>query len=64
MDQDPTQNELDQIDAIQAAMFAEGPGTGEAHGHYTNMMNAQYTRLGVGLLEVSGQLYLTNDFSN
>jgi Cysteine-rich secretory protein family len=64
MASDPTTNELDQIDSIQAAMFAEGPGTGEAHGHYTNMMNAQLTRLGVGLLEVNGQLYLTNDFSN
>ncbi len=61
---DPTTNELDQIDSIQKAMFDEGPGTGEAHGHYTNMMNAQYTRLGVGLLEVNNQLYLTNDFSN
>jgi hypothetical protein len=60
---DPTQNELDQIDGIQKAMFDEGPGAGEAHGHYTNMMNPDYHRLGVGLLEVGGQLYLTNDFS-
>jgi hypothetical protein len=64
MASDPTTNELDQIDSIQLAMFNEGPGTGEAHGHYTNMMNAQYRRLGVGLLEVNGQLYLTNDFSD
>ena len=63
MSNDPTQNELLQIDDIQKAMFNEGPGAGEAHGHYTNMMNAAYKRLGVGLLEVSGQLYLTNDFS-
>jgi uncharacterized protein YkwD len=61
---DPTTNEMDGIDAIQLAMFNEGPGAGEAHGHYTNMMNAQYMRLGVGLLEVNGALYLTNDFSN
>lgn len=61
---DATTNEMDQIQAIQAAMFAEGPGSGEAHGHYTNMMNAEYTRLGVGLVEVSNSLYLTNDFSN
>jgi hypothetical protein len=61
---DPVQNEMSQIDQIQQAMFNEGPGAGEAHGHYTNMMNAQYTRLGVGLLEdPSGMLYLTNDFS-
>jgi uncharacterized protein YkwD len=45
-------------------MIDEGPGQGEAHGHYTNMMNPELTRLGVGLLEVNGQLYLTNDFSD
>ena len=57
---DPTQNELTQIDQIQAAMFGEGP----SGGHYQNIMNPQFTRLGVGLLEVSGGvLYLTNDFS-
>jgi hypothetical protein len=61
---DPVQNEMTQIDQIQAAMFAEGPGQGEAHGHYMNMMNSQFTRLGVGLLEINGSLYLTNDFSN
>src|SRR5262249_51660290 len=61
---DPVENEMEQIDAIQAAMFAEGPGIGEAHGHYENMMSTQFTRLGVGLLEVSGRLYLTNDFSD
>jgi Cysteine-rich secretory protein family len=64
MSQDPTQNELQQIDDIQKAMFNEGPGSGEAHGHYTNMMNGAYKRLGVGLLEVNGKLYLTNDFSD
>ena len=56
---DPTTNETDQIDQILAAMFAEGPGGG----HYENLMGSQYTRLGVGLLEVSQALYLTNDFS-
>jgi hypothetical protein len=64
MSSDPTQNELMQIDDIQKAMFDEGPGTGEAHGHYENMMNPKLNRLGVGLLEVNGQLYLTNDFSD
>lgn len=64
MSSNPTTNELDQIDDIQKQMFNEGPGTGEAHGHYMNMMNAQFTRVGVGLLEVNGSLYLTNDFSN
>jgi len=59
---DPVMNEMTQIDQDLAAMFAEGPG--DPNNHYANMMNAQYTRVGVGLLEVSGVLYLTNDFSN
>ena len=45
-------------------MFDEGPGTGEAHGHYENMMSTTFTRVGVGLVEVGTMLYLTNDFSN
>jgi hypothetical protein len=63
---DPTTNEMEQIDQIIKAMYDEGPGTGEAHGHYNNIMNVSgnYTRLGVGLLEVNGMLYLTNDFSD
>ena len=63
----PTTNELDQIDATLKYMFDEGPGTddgGQEHDHYVNMMNPVYTRLGVGLLEVAGRLYLTNDFSD
>jgi uncharacterized protein YkwD len=60
---DPVMNEMKQIDAIQKAMFDEGPGTGEAHGHYMNMMNPSYHRVGVGLLMVGDSLYLTNDFS-
>jgi uncharacterized protein YkwD len=63
MNNDPTQNELLQIDDIQLQMFNEGPGTGEAHGHYMNMMNPAMKRLGVGLLMVGTSLYLTNDFS-
>lgn len=64
LSQNATTNELMQIDAIQLAMYNEGPGVGEAHVHYMNMMNAKFTRLGVGLIEVSGHLYLTNDFSD
>jgi Cysteine-rich secretory protein family len=60
---DPSTNELLQIAAIQKAMFDEGPGAGTAHGHYTNMMNPTYHRLGVGLVRVGSLLYLTNDFS-
>jgi uncharacterized protein YkwD len=63
MSNDPTTNEMMQIDSIQLAMFNEGPGTGEAHGHYMNMMNPAQKRVGVGLLMVGTSLYLTNDFS-
>jgi|HubBroStandDraft_2_1064218.scaffolds.fasta_scaffold400297_2 uncharacterized protein YkwD len=61
---DPTANEEMQIAAILQAMFNEGPGTGEAHGHYENIMSTAFTRVGVGLVEVNSHLYLTNDFSN
>ncbi len=64
LSQNATTNEVMQIDAIQLAMYNEGPGVGEAHGHYMNMMNPKFTRVGVGLIEVSGHLYLTNDFSD
>jgi hypothetical protein len=60
---DPVVNERLQIESIMQAMFAEGPGAGDAHGHYTNLMNGGYHRLGVGLVTISGRLYLTNDFS-
>ena len=60
---DPAANKTEQIDQIQKAMFDEGPGPGEKHGHYRNMMNPKFRRVGIGLLEVNGKLYLTNDFS-
>ena len=53
-----------QIDQILAAMWGEGPVSGSAHGHYTNMVNAAFTRVGVGLLQdAGGRLYFTNDLS-
>jgi Cysteine-rich secretory protein family len=66
---DPTTNETDQVNATLQSMFDEGPpdaggDAGGDHEHYVNMMNPVYTRLGVGLLEVGGLQYLTNDFSN
>jgi uncharacterized protein YkwD len=66
MSQDPTANETMQIDDILAKMYAEGPGPANdpAHGHYNNIMSTKFTRVGVGLIEVGGHLYLTNDFSN
>ena len=55
---DPAANVIAQIDAIQQVMFNEGPGGG----HHDNMMG-NFTRVGVGLVTISGKLYLTNDFS-
>ena len=60
---DPARNRNAQIDDIQKVMFAEGPGAGHAHGHYMNIMNPKFRRVGVGLVDVGGKLYLTNDFS-
>lgn len=56
---DPTENTLLQIDATLQSMFDEGPGGG----HYDTMMAAKYTRLGVGLVTMGGELYLANEFS-
>ena len=39
-------------------------GDAGMHGHYLNIMSTTFTRMGVGRIEVSGHLYLTNDFSN
>ncbi len=61
----PSTNEDMQIAQIQQARFNEGPpGDAGDHGHYENIMSTSFTRVGVGLVEVSGKLYLTNDFSN
>src|SRR4029079_9135631 len=57
---DPAANRIAQIDDIQKVMFAEGPGAGEAHGHYMNIMNPKYRRIGIGFVDVGGKLYLTN----
>ena len=48
----------DQIDQILALMMSEGPGGG----HYENILGAQSTRLGVGIVNPGAQLYFTNDF--
>jgi uncharacterized protein YkwD len=54
----------EQIAEILEAMWDEGPGSGPAHGHYRNLVNPAFRRLGVGLvLDGNGRLYFTNDFS-
>ncbi len=45
-------------------MWAEGPGTGEAHGHYENIVDTQFTKVGAGFYYVGHTLYITNDFSS
>lgn len=63
MSNDPVANQMLQIADIQKAMFDEGPGPGAAHGHYMNMMNPVFRKVGIGLIMVNSELYLTNDFS-
>jgi hypothetical protein len=41
-------------------MMDEGPGGG----HYDNMMNPRFRRVGIGLFDSGGKLYMTNDFSD
>jgi hypothetical protein len=57
---DRTKNGQKQIDTLLKLMMDEGPGGG----HYDNMMNASYRRIGVGLAYVDAKLYMTNDFSD
>jgi hypothetical protein len=44
-------------------MFDEGPGPGAAHGHYTNMVNPQYTGVACGFhVTADGRVWLIQDF--
>jgi hypothetical protein len=49
-----------QIDIMLKLMMDEGPGGG----HYDNMMNPRFRRVGIGLVDVGGRLYMTNDLSD
>jgi uncharacterized protein YkwD len=60
LDADAAANGRKQVDVLIKLMFDEGPGGG----HYENMMNAKFRRVGVGLVYVGSRLYLTNDFSD
>ncbi len=60
LDPDAGANGKKQVDVMMKPMFDEGPGGG----HYENMMNPKFRRVGVGLVYVSGRLYLTTDFSD
>lgn len=60
LDADASRNGRKQIDLMLQMMFDEGPGGG----HYDNMMNERLRRIGIGLVDVGGKLYLTNDLSD
>jgi hypothetical protein len=60
MDGDALANGKKQVDIMLKMMMDEGPGGG----HYENMMNARFRRVGIGLVYAGGKLYLTNDFSD
>jgi hypothetical protein len=60
LDGDAARNGHKQIDIMLRMMMDEGPGGG----HYDNMMNARFRRIGVGLVYAGGKLYMTNDFSD
>jgi uncharacterized protein YkwD len=49
-----------EIAKLMKDMFDEGP----KGGHYRNMMNPKYRRVGFGILESGKALFLTNDFSD
>jgi hypothetical protein len=56
---------------LHRIMMSEGPcphkscpGTEfEQHGHYLNLLNPSYRRIGIGFLFTGGQLWLTEDFT-
>ena len=60
LDPDPAKNGKKQVDMMLRLMMDEGPGGG----HYENIVNARFRRVGVGLVYAGGRLYMTNDFSD
>jgi hypothetical protein len=46
-----------------AAFYAEGPGTGNAHGHYNNMMGA-YATLGCGIYQSGTEVTIVQDYGH
>jgi uncharacterized protein YkwD len=60
LENDTMRNGQKQIDVMLRLMMDEGPGGG----HYDNMMNARFRRIGIGLFYTGGRLYMTNDFSD
>jgi hypothetical protein len=51
------------IDRCLAMMFAEGPGSGPAHGHYENMTDRKYSGVSCGFATApNGELWVVQDF--
>ena len=51
------------IDRCWAMMFAEGPGPGPEHGHYTNMTNPKYAGVACGVsVSASGEVWIVQNF--
>lgn len=57
---DNAENGKQQIELTLKLMMDEGPGGG----HYENMLNPKFKRVGVGLVGIGDKLYMTNDFSD
>jgi Cysteine-rich secretory protein family len=51
------------VDGCLAMMFAEGPGAGPAHGHYTNMTDGKYRGVACGFAQAAdGGLWVVQNF--
>jgi hypothetical protein len=46
-----------------AAFYSEGPGAGDAHGHYNNMMGA-YGTLGCGIYQSGTEVTIVQDYGH
>ncbi|HYJ08608.1 MAG TPA: CAP domain-containing protein, partial [Polyangiaceae bacterium] len=52
----------DVVERCLAMMFAEGPGSGPAHGHYNNMTDRKYTGVACGIAQMpSGELWVVQN---
>lgn len=53
----------DALDRCLAMMFAEGPGAGPAHGHYTNMTDAKYRGVACGIVQLpDGKYWIVQNY--
>ncbi len=65
-------NPLTGAAALDRDMMAEGPcpdvgcpnGEFEQHGHYLNLINRRYTRVGIGVCISRGQVWISEDFTD